>query len=260
MSWLTDEPQDRQLDKPPIALVVCQVRHETEYAASDPKRALGIKDSLDWQTDLNESVTQGLNVALGQNIGVTASQTPATRGWQMRSSDGGWIVNVQPDHFAIETTAYEGWEEFKQRLEKLISAVNEHVSPSLRHRVGLRFVNQITHPSVEGPHDWREWIGETIYQGQLYESVADSLRAAMQVFEVATPDGNTLVMRHGFQAPSQGEPRTYILDNDCSQTGSLKFDAPALMQTVESLHKLSLRAFEMGTSPALRKYLSKEEQ
>ncbi|MFF7074214.1 TIGR04255 family protein [Streptomyces pseudovenezuelae] len=257
MSWLTDEPRDRRLDNPPIALVVCQVRHETEFAASDATRALGIKDSLNWQTDLDESVTQSLSVAVGQTL--TASQTPVMRGWQMRSPDGGWTVNIQPDHFAIETNAYEGWDKFKDRLENLITAVSENVSPSLRHRVGLRFVNQITHPSVEEPHDWREWIGEKIYQGQLYESSGDSLRAAMQVFEVATPDGNTLVMRHGFQTPNQGEPRKYILDNDCSQSGSLKFDPPALTQTVESLHKLALRAFEMGTSPALRKYLGEED-
>ncbi|PAZ16671.1 hypothetical protein CLM62_06975 [Streptomyces sp. SA15] len=259
MSWLTDEPKDRRLDNPPLALVVCQVRHETEYAASDAARALRIKDSLDWQTELNESVTQGVNVALGQSFGLTASQTPAMRGWQLRSSDGGWIVNIQPDHFAIETTAYEGWEKFKQRLGMLIQAVGENISPSLRHRVGLRFVNQIGYPNVESPQDWKECIGEVIYQEKLYSSLGSSLKAAMQVFEVTAPDGNTLVMRHGFQASGHGESMTYVLDNDCSRTGSLKFDASEILGIVESLHKLSLRAFEMGTSEALRKYLGEED-
>ncbi|MFE1881880.1 TIGR04255 family protein [Streptomyces diastatochromogenes] len=258
MNWLADEPEDRRLKKPPLALVVCQVRHETEYAASDAARALKIKEALGWPTEISESVTQGVNVALGQSFGLTASQTSAVRGWQLRSPDGGWIVNIQPDHFAIETTAYEGWEEFKRRLEKLTQAVTQHVSPSLRHRVGLRFVNQIMHPNVSGPQDWAAYIGERIYQEKLYSSLDTGLRAAMQVIEVAAPEGNTLIMRHGFQTSRHGEEMAYVLDNDCSRGGSIEFDVPSLLEVAESLHKLALRAFEMGTSEELRKYLAEE--
>ncbi|PWI41151.1 TIGR04255 family protein [Streptomyces sp. ICBB 8177] len=258
MSWLTDEPRDRRLRNPPLALVVCQVRHETEYAASEASRALRIKEALGWPTELSESVTQGVNVALGQGFGMTTSQAPAVRGWQLRSPDSGWIVNIQPDHFAIETTLYAGWVSFRQRLEALIRAIGEQISPTLRHRVGLRFVNQITHPDVVNPQDWEAYIGKDIYQSSLYSGLGDTLRAAMQVIEVAAPEGNTIVVRHGFKYPSHGSEMTYVLDSDCSQVGSREFNVASLLGNVDSLHKLSLRAFEMGTTLELRKHLGEE--
>lgn len=255
MSWLTDEPEDRRLTRPPVGLVVCQVRHETEYATSDASRALKIKDALGWPADLTENTTQGISVAFATDTGITAAPSRSARGWQMRSSDGKWVATIQPDHFAIETTAYSGWENFRGRLEELAAAVAEHVSPSLEHRIGLRFVNQITHPEVQNPQDWQKFVGEDLFQEKLYESVGDSFSAAMQIIQVQPLKDHTLVMRHGFQIDEDSVP-TYILDNDCSRQGSRTFSPGTVMESMEILHKISLQAFEMGTTKALRDHLT----
>ncbi|MFI2347148.1 TIGR04255 family protein [Streptomyces sp. NPDC019443] len=253
MGWLTREPEDRRLSRPPVVLVVCQVRHETEYAASDAARALKVKAALDWPTELTENVVQGLNLAVAHGTGLTASQTPAVRGWQLKTPDGRWTVSLQPDHFALETVAYNGWSEFRERLEQLAAAVGEHVAPALEHRIGLRYVNQITHPDVKAPLDWRKFISEELFQEKLYEGLGDGFRAAMQVVEVLPSAHQSLVIRHGLQL-GQGNGLTYVLDNDSARQGSRSFDVQSILNSVEKLHLNSLRAFEMETTEVLRSY------
>ncbi|WP_078504179.1 TIGR04255 family protein [Streptomyces viridochromogenes] len=253
--WLTREPEDRHLSSPPVALVVCQVRHETEYAASDASRALRIKGALDWPTELTENLVQGVNVAVGQFTGFSASQSPAMRTWQLKSQDGTWTVSLQPDHFSLETTRYGGWSQFRDRLTQLAKAVGEHVAPALEHRVGLRYVNQIRHPDVLSPLDWRNFISEELFQEKLYEDLGDSFRAAMQVVEAIPSAHHSLVIRHGLQLGQESE-FTYVLDNDSARQGSRPFDVQSIMTTVDQLHLDALRAFEMGTTETLRDHFA----
>ncbi|MEU3348749.1 TIGR04255 family protein [Streptomyces sp. NPDC006700] len=251
--WLTREPEDRRLSRPPVALVVCQVRHETEYAASDAARALKVRAALDWSTELSESLVQGFNLSVGQFTGVSASQAPSVRGWQLKTPDGTWTVSLQPDHFAIETTRYNGWSEFRNRLSQLAAAVGEHIAPALEHRVGLRYVNQITHPEVRRPVDWHNYISPELFQTSLYEGLDDDFRAAMQVIEAAPSPSHTMIIRHGLQLEN-GDRLTYVLDNDSARQGSRPFDVQSILETVDVLHLNELRAFEMGTTVALRDY------
>ncbi|MGV9993460.1 TIGR04255 family protein [Streptomyces sp. NPDC003374] len=253
VGWLTREPEDRRLSRPPVALVVCQVRHETEYAASDAARALKVRSALDWSTELAESLVQGFNLAVGQFTGVSASQAPSVRGWQLKTPDGAWTVSLQPDHFAIETTQYGGWGEFRNRLGQLAAAVGENIAPALEHRVGLRYVNQITHPDVKRPVDWHQYISPELFQKSLYEGLGDGFRAAMQVIESAPAPDHSMIIRHGLQMDNSGR-LTYVLDNDSSRQGSRPFDVQSILESVDLLHLNELRAFEMGTTAALRDY------
>ncbi|MFJ9330809.1 TIGR04255 family protein [Streptomyces sp. NPDC101230] len=249
--WLVREPEDRRLSQPPVALVVCQVRHETEYAASDAARALKVRAALGWPTELSESLVQGLNLAVGQFSGLSASQAPSVRGWQLKSPDGVWTVSLQPDHFAIETTRYDGWADFRRRLSELAAAVGEHISPALEHRIGLRYVNQIVHPEVQRPVDWHKFISSEIFQKSLYEGLGDSFRAAMQVIEAEPSPAHSMIIRHGMQMDNEGR-LVYVLDNDSARQGSRSFDVQSILESADVLHLNELRAFEMGTTVALR--------
>ncbi|MFI6768616.1 TIGR04255 family protein [Streptomyces sp. NPDC050355] len=252
--WLTGTPHDRPLKRPPVGLVVCQIRHETEYAASSIERAVSIRDALGWQAPLNEHVIQGINVQVDQHVSVRPNADPLARGWRMQN--GAWLVTLQNDHFAIETTEYPGWEEFSVTLGRLVKAVQKVISPRVENRVGLRFVNQFSHPDVRSPLDWRRFIGEEIFQEKLYGSVGPSISAAMQVMEIQPSPEQSLVVRHGFQKDESTGRLTYILDNDCSRQGARPFESASIMETAEELHISALRAFEKGTTEALRDFYS----
>jgi uncharacterized protein (TIGR04255 family) len=256
VDWLTREPEDRHLKASPLVLVVCQIRHERELAASDAARVLKVCEALDWANELTERVAQELSVAAGE-AGMVATSLPIARGWQMQSADSQWIATIMPDQFSLETRAYPSWDEFRTRMLALTDAVLTHVGPTLEQRVGLRFVNQLTHSSVVLPADWAGRVSDVLLQRDLYGALGESLRAAMQVLEIVTLEELRLVIRHGSQ-PSPPEGRSmYVLDYDCSRQGARPLRHDQIADSIEKLHRLALQAFEMATTPSLRGELEK---
>jgi uncharacterized protein (TIGR04255 family) len=250
-NWLIDEPEDQHLDAAQLSLVVCQVRHQNEVAATAATRALKIQRSLGWESELTENLGQEISLNLIDGATLHSASHNQTKGWRYTSADGMWVATVMPDFFALETRAYSGWKTFSERLSELTSAVSEHVSPEIENRVGLRFVNEISSPEVTSPANWSGLIDEKLLQAELLSELGERLRAAMQVIEIRTVDNHSLVMRHGTQSPG-GNQWHYIIDSDCSRQGAREFTIENVMATSEELHKLALRAFEMATTKNLR--------
>jgi uncharacterized protein (TIGR04255 family) len=160
------------------------------------------------------------------------------------------------DSFSLEVTAYPGWNEFRKRLVELASAVLKNIRPSLEHRVGLRFVNQIDHPDIQRPEDWKGLISDTLLQSELFSGLSDRMLAALQILQLRQPDGDSVVLRHGIQL--QKNRWKYLLDSDSSRQGTRRLAEASLQATVERLHRQALQAFELVTTPELRAYLEKE--
>ncbi|WP_405933698.1 TIGR04255 family protein [Streptomyces sp. NBC_00827] len=238
------------LARPPVSLVVCQVRHETQPAACSPSAVLGIDAALDWDTRLEEH--QPISAVLADSdTGAPPPAGAAVRGWRMQSIDGEWTVTVQSDHFAIETSRYPGWEEFRRRANILIEAVQAAAQPEIEQRIGLRYVNQLQHPDIAQPADWRSLIGDALYQDTLYTSTGEDLQAVMQVVDLQPEPAHRMVMRHGFQ---RREGLAYILDTDCSRQKQRAFDADAITTSLERLHHMARSAFVWATTKNLRTY------
>ena len=102
------EPSTERLERSPLELVVCQVRHERNLAVGDAKRALEVYNGLGGRggkyPDFDEAAGAALNITRGP-AGV-ATTTDQQRGWNCRSADGAWTVVLMPDFFALETRAY----------------------------------------------------------------------------------------------------------------------------------------------------------
>jgi uncharacterized protein (TIGR04255 family) len=251
VDWLSRDPEDRQLDGAQLALVVCQIRHEREVAASDAARALRVHEAVGWSKSLNEQLAQELSVIAGGG-GISAAPLSTNQGWQLQSDDGQWVASILPDNFSLETKAYGGWSEFRERLLSLVESVVEHIGPTLETRIGLRFVNQFNAPPAVDSAYWDGRISELIHQRVLYEGLGISLRTALQVLEIESLEGYSLVMRHGCQQMRSNVGSAYTLDMDCSRQRARALDAKKIADTVDSLHRLALQAFEMATTPAFR--------
>ncbi|MFJ2967616.1 TIGR04255 family protein [Streptomyces collinus] len=238
------------LTRPPVSLVVCQVRHETLPAACSPAAALAIDAALGWDTRLEEH--QPLPAPLADTE--TPSAPPVgtvARGWRMQSVDSEWSVTVQADHFTIETSCYPGWEAFLRRARTLVEAVQATVQPEIEQRIGLRYVNQLQHPDVAQPADWRSLISDALYQDALYTAAGADLQAAMQVVDLQPEPAHRIVMRHGFQLR---EGLAYVLDSDCSRQKQRTFETEAIIASLEHLHCMARSAFVWATTKDLRTY------
>ena len=123
----------------------------------------------------------------------------STQGWRFTSKDCAWTATVMPDYFALETTEYSCWTEFRNWLESVAKAVAKHVDPVIENRVGLRYVNEIRHPDATLPAHWAGFISGRLLQADPLNDLNHMLRAALQVVEIQTQDDLSLVLRHGTQ-------------------------------------------------------------
>ena len=116
-------PVTTMLDVSPLNLVVCQVSHEYT-PVEDGTGARAIYETLksDYpQFDAN--ATQDIGILQGPTGVQALPPTATSRGWRLRSKDGAWTAVIMPEFFALETTRYSDWQDYKTRLIALGSAV-----------------------------------------------------------------------------------------------------------------------------------------
>jgi uncharacterized protein (TIGR04255 family) len=248
-------PSTEKLARSPLSLVVCQVRHEQNHAASDPKRAVAIHDSVKGDYALLEEQSgQELTIAAG-SMGIQALPGQQSRGWKMRSTDQAWTAVVMPEFFSLETTGYGDWPGFRQRLESFAGAVHQSIDLSLEQRIGMRFIDQISHPDVTTPRDWKGWIDDAFLGPIAHEKIGAGVVTTQQVLQLDTGDGRSVILRHGcFRDPESGEWK-YLLDHDCFVQRGRQFQVHEVMTAAEELHTLALQVFQAAITPKLFAYL-----
>ena len=250
------EPRTDHLESSPLSLVVCQVRHERNEAVGDPTRAVAVHERLaDRYPQLEDQSSQELTITTGES-GVQAGQAVSARGWRMRDSRGEWTVVIMPDFFALETTSYDSWEDFRTRFQAVATAVMDKLHPAVEERIGLRFIDRITHPQVDSPSDWRGLISDgflgPVADGRLTESVTGTQNVA----QLDVGDGRSVIMRFG--STREATPETnwvYILDTDCYVQRGRGQDLERMLGTIETLHTLSLQLFQASVTEELYEFL-----
>lgn len=259
MTLALPEPSTEKLERSPLSLVVCQVRHEENIAASDPKRALRVHEAVEDRYPLLEQQSgQELTITAG-SLGVQTTPGATQRGWKMRSEDQRWNAVVMPDFFSLETTSYDDWPDFRLRLEDLTRAVAAAIEPSLEQRVGLRFIDRIVHPDVASARDWAGWIDPTFLGPIAHEKIGDGVTTSQQIIQLEAGDGRSLILRHGAVRDAEvGGQWTYLIDQDCYIQRGRSFNIDQVLEATESLHTLALQVFQQAITPDLYQYLKGE--
>jgi uncharacterized protein (TIGR04255 family) len=248
-------PSTETLKHSPLSLVVCQVRHEQNIAASDPKRAVKVHEQVgNAYSVLEEQAGQEFTIAAGP-AGIQTAPGEKSRGWRMRSADEAWTAVMMPEFFSLETSRYGDWPDFSGRLEAFASAVHGSIDVSLEQRVGIRFIDQITHPDVTDPVGWRAWIDEAFLGPIAHDNLGPHVTATQQLLQLDAGDGMSVILRHGCVRDMEKNAWVYQLDHDCFAQRGKPFDVAALMTVAEELHTLALQVFQAAIKPELYAYL-----
>lgn len=250
-------PSTDRLERSPLELVVCQVRHERLSDASDAGKIFAVRDGLGGRYPFDEeAATINVNVSASPG-GIVPTGSERQQGWNFKSADGAWTVVLMPDFFALETRAYTDWQDFSERLRAVVGQVDEILKPSVERRLGLRFIDRITDPKVGSPQGWEGWIDDRLLGPVLHSSFGPALKGLQQVVQLDGGDNVEVLLRHGFTPEGAGEKQVwpYLLDHDCSRSGGRTFSAEAVMESVEQLHDLALAIFQASITPKLYDHL-----
>jgi len=258
MTLKLPEPVDELLERSPLKLVVCQVRHRRKLAVSDIGAGLGVQDALggpdNW--NLEEFFQQTFAVGpSGDEMPVRPVGVGPDRGWRLTSEKGDYLATLLPTSFSLETANYTTWEAFSGQFEVLVRAVGKSIRPEAEERLGLRFVNQIENPTVQTPSGWMEWIRPEVVGILSDERIGPSILATQQVIDIDAGRRMRAAIRHGLAKDSDTGRLTYILDLDTFRQGVRVFDANGIVGELSKLHRLTLQLFQWMITEKMYRYL-----
>jgi uncharacterized protein (TIGR04255 family) len=241
----------RPLAKSPLAVTVFQVRFEQNLSVGDGATGLRIHQQLGGREGLyprvesQQSVTAQMQISPLGISPITASGVPA-RGLRMRDDAGTWVLSVMPDFASLETTAYTTWtNDFRERLIAILNAINEHVSPRVEERVGLRYVNRVIEPDVTIPSDFQGLIAPSLLGAVADPLWSQAVTSSQQQLEMDITDDIKCLLRHGTLPRSTGFGlEAYLLDFDLFRQQPREFNVENIVQAADDLNNTATALFQ----------------
>lgn len=81
------------------------------------------------------------------------------KNYQFISMDGGWKVNLTRDFISLSSHRYTRWEDFAQRLDRILAEFIPLYKPACFNRIGLRFINAFNQKALGmDVTPWKELI------------------------------------------------------------------------------------------------------
>lgn len=245
---------DRYLyTRPPLVEVICQLRFPTILS-------IGAKEPAEFQEAVRAEYPRYAARAEYPAPKVTGvgtanpavQQQPPVTNYNFLSQDGKWKINLTNGFIALSTVGYTQWEDFAQRLDKVLAQFIRTYQPAYFERIGLRYVNAVSRRAM-GLEDmlWDDLI-QSPYVGVLGEPDVDEKTVTKCSLDVEMPledgcrlklhAGPGMLKRGGQNAQNvENEPR-FILDGDFSAAGNLSGEqVPAKL---EAMHRWAVRLFQ----------------
>lgn len=254
---------DRVTARSSVAMAICQIRFDEQDAIGAGATALAFHKRLGG----DEGPYSKIESAAGANRimvevgpgGPVQQSTARQTGWSLESEDGAWSLVLLPNSMGLQANegfgAYQGWDDFVERLTNALEALQEVVSPALEQRLGLRFVDRIqgTPLGVEGPMGWEPYITAR-FLGPLAEpAIANAAQFGQQQLWLDAGDHAVCSMRHGLAAMlAANESRTeYVVDCDIYREGGRPFDVATILNTAGEFREQIDNLFGLVTTPEL---------
>lgn len=242
---------DRPLRRSPLAVAVFQVRFEQNLSVGAGDTPLRVHDQLggpDGRYVRVEPVQLMTGAVQVTPLGI--SQVPSSnipsRGFRMTNADGTLLMSLMPDFVSIDNTAYTAWkDDFRAKIDEVLSAVAEQVNPRVEERVGLRYVNKVMEPEVSVPADFRGIISDGLLGATADDFWSAGVTGSQQQIEIDISDGIQCVLRHGTLPRANGIGLDgYLLDIDVFRARPRRFNVESIIETCDRLNEAATAIFQ----------------
>jgi uncharacterized protein (TIGR04255 family) len=235
----------------PLKVVVAQVRFSPIYSLDQPAGVAAFQEAI--RTDYPVAIARETEVAVAVGPGGISPPTGQAGPWRFQTEDEAWTVALAPDYVALETSNYERFEDFGERLARVLQVAAERVKPGRRERLGLRYVNEISHPNASTVADWKRFLASELLGLAGGELLKDSVTQSLQQVQVVLDEGN-ITIRHGYVR--QGELESiYLLDIDVFDDLPGAFEATEMMARLGQFKEWVWRIFRRSITQELVDYL-----
>ena len=232
----------RQYKNPPIEEALCEFTFKSpvegqQFDLTLPGR-LRVEAAMAEYS--GQSRTQNLQtIATAENFPHVAIQNALFR-IQLPTPDGRRIISVGANTLAVTVLRpYEGWQNFKPRIERVfdtftrISGVNSVV------RIGVRYINRIViHDADARPSEFFKNIPK---KGHIPGSL---LKSFMERGEYVRNDGLKVIVTQATLHAAEPNTTEYLLDIDTLWDKEPLDSRDAIMAAVDKLHTIERATFE----------------
>lgn len=255
----------------PLALVTAQVNFPYEPRLNDieARDRFATLMRQEFPVLSNETVN-------GVTIDPTGQAEMTTPLQQIRASNLAGTVSVvlNSQSMTIEVTAYEHFNSFSALLRQCFEAVSATVPGVLVIRTGLRYIDEIRVPGIEGTGDWSGWLDDALLAPtdfMLEDGGSPAGINGLATFEIegrsnmifrwAELIGTTIIAPSaGLRRDTPPHGRFFILDADVFWQPELPttFDVDDLIARFRDLHSPASAVFARSLTPRTRSFFRGE--
>ncbi len=182
-----------------IRLAVCELRFPTLFELEAERPPLGFSKAL-----RKEYPSHDLLKNVNLNPGVLAQSNSHA----FRSKKGRWTVTLRAAAVSLETSNYDSFSEFEERLGFVLKAAEGTIDSDFFTRVGLRYINAV--PFV--PSEISQWVNPALVSPLSNGTFGDVEEHWQRVRGPTTVGGYSF--QHGLSTDSKAGEREYVLDFD----------------------------------------------
>jgi uncharacterized protein (TIGR04255 family) len=233
LSLYLPEAEPEGLPRAPLRTMLAQVRFS-------PQRELAEGTAVE---RIHEQVEERYPRLLEeQQIGLGPGQVQSATIGRLTDLEGAWSIVLARDFLTLETTAYTRWAEVEERLSEALSALVAVVTPRVRERIGLRYVNEIRPESDE--FSWGAYVNAQLL-GLLATPLASSVRRGVAEVQLQFDPG-TVVLRHGLLRSE--DDVVYLLDVDSFSDEPQPFVVDETIELFRRYNDVAFRLFRWSVT------------
>lgn len=241
-----------RLAYPPLPLVVAQARYSsplqevTQNVVSQFQAGL-LRDGYDFDRVVSVEVGEIL-------IGPGAGPAPSNRmtGVQLNCRDGEWMVTLLPGSVSLETPSFTSFSgQFGPLLGSVLRLATDVVGPVVLTRAGLRFVNVLRRPDIEG--GWGRWVRPSLVAAHNDELVGAGLVSQSEQLLFNVTAGVTSAVRAG-GAEIDGQ-EGFLLDIDTFSEPASLWATDNVETVFDDLNESGVALFQALITPEMLLHL-----
>lgn len=268
--------QQKPFPNPPLALTVLEIRYPDLPEGIGRRAQQQMKHALRDRLPLIEYMSEDqVEVAIGAPMPASVQRRSFPR---FTTRDRTTALVVKQGALILETTTYQGWEDFRLAIEDVIRALEDVNRPDGILRIGLRYLDEIRVPSItEVPGDWDGYIDSHLLAAASRDFMPQSLQPAswQGLVQYKTTSDSTLKVRYGPKSGHAVNPAGptrrrnspkpgpfFLLDSDSFWVADEEvpeFETKTILELCDSLHAPTREFFRVAVTEKLRSEVFERE-
>lgn len=238
-----------QFQKPPLKLVICQIRFPHQFKIADRSFLAPFAEAIRKEYPRTSQESQ-FSIQVGpQGVAPVSPENV----WRFSDRDDRWSIVLAESALTLEVKGYTTIDDLLPRFQLATDAAKKHLGIEERARLGLRYVNELRRPTGEGRTlgEWRPYLRDELLGFPASDLMPEAQVSHMvQEVRFSREDG-TFVIRQGLL---QGTPVTdptsvrpagpfYLLDFDYFEERDVPLDPQALTRQLKQYNETMVRFF-----------------